>query len=73
MKYQDAVPAGSLPETGFIRLSQLMTIIPLSKPTILTMVKKGLFPAPVALSVGAKAWPVEKIRQYIAAMSQEGL
>jgi predicted DNA-binding transcriptional regulator AlpA len=54
-----------LPETGFIRLTQLLTFIPFSKSTVWLKVRQGTFPAPVKLSVRVTAWRVEDIREYI--------
>lgn len=55
----------SLPETGFIRLPRLLTLIPFSRSTLYLKVKQGTFPAPVKLSVRVAAWKVETIREYI--------
>jgi len=54
-----------LPETGFIRLSQLRTFIPFSKSTIWLKVRQGTFPPPVKLSARVTAWRVEDIRAFI--------
>lgn len=54
-----------LPETGFIRLRQLLTFIPVSKSKIWMDVKAGTFPAPIKLSARTTVWKTEVIRAYI--------
>lgn len=54
-----------LPETGFIRLNQLLKIIPVGKTTWWNGVKSGKFPKPVKLGARTTAWRVEDIRQFI--------
>ncbi len=65
-----------LPETGFLRLSQIIgnpkttppipAIIPVKKSTWWAGVKSGRFPKPIKLSKGVTVWRVEDIRAYIA-------
>ena len=64
-----------LPETGFLRLSQIISVtrdpaypslIPVSKTTWWEGVKTGRFPAPVKLGPRTTAWRVEDIRALIA-------
>ena len=64
-----------LPETGYVRLSQIVgnpkanppipPIIPISKSHLWNMVKDGRFPRPVKLSERCTAWTVESIRAFI--------
>jgi predicted DNA-binding transcriptional regulator AlpA len=56
---------GKLPETGFVRQSQLITFIPFSAATLWRKVKAAQFPAPVKLSAGITAWRVEDVRKWI--------
>lgn len=55
-----------LPETGFVRLSILLQLIPVSKSTWWAGVKSGRYPQPVR-TLGARitAWRVEDIRALI--------
>jgi len=56
----------SLPETGFVRLSQIIPrIIPISKSHWWAGVKDGRYPRPVKLSERCTAWRVEDIRALI--------
>ncbi len=55
-----------LPETGFVRLSTVLQLIPVSKSTWWAGVKSGRYPQPVR-TLGARitAWRVEDIRALI--------
>jgi predicted DNA-binding transcriptional regulator AlpA len=67
----------NLPETGFVRLRQLLgdrkadpplaPIIPVSKSTLWSWCKTGDFPKPVRLGPGTVAWRVEDIRAFMQA------
>jgi prophage regulatory protein len=64
----------TLPESGFLRLSQIVgnpktnipPIIPVSKSTWWAGVKTGRFPQPLKLSPGVTVWRAEDIRALIA-------
>lgn len=58
------IPA-SLPETGFLRLSQVVGFVPIGKSTVWARVREGTFPAPIKLSVRTAAWRAEDIRLFI--------
>ena len=55
-----------LPETGFLRLPQVLKVFPVSKSTWWAGVKEGRYPQPVKLSPKMTAWRVEDIRALIA-------
>lgn len=55
----------TLPETGFVRQSQLKGIIPFSATTLWRKVKANEFPQPVKLSAGVTAWRVEEVRAWM--------
>ena len=69
------VNAVSLPETGYLRLNQIVgnpkadppipPIIPISKASWWAGVKEGRFPAPVKLGPRTTAWRIEDIRRLI--------
>jgi len=61
----------TIPETGFVRLSQILTVIPLGKTSWWAGVKSGRFPKPVKLSVRCTAWKAEDIRNLIKQLSEE--
>ena len=64
-----------LPETGFLRLPQIIgdsrskppipAIIPVCKSTWYEGVKSGRYPKPVRISSRSSAWRVEDIRKLI--------
>lgn len=56
---------GELPEEGFVRLPQVLEVIPVSKSTWFRGIQAGKFPKPVKLGVRASAWRVEDIRSLI--------
>ncbi len=55
----------SLPETGFLRVKQVLEIIPISKSGWWAGCKSGRFPTPVKLSERVTVWRVEDIRDLI--------
>lgn len=69
-----------LPETGFLRLSQIIgdpaanppipSIIPVKKSCWWDGVKTGRFPTPVKVSARCTAWRVEDIRTLIEKLSE---
>ncbi len=71
-----------LPETGFLRLKQVIgdpkanppipAVIPVSKSTWWAGVKSGRFPQPVRIGPRSPAWRVEDIRELVARLNDEG-
>lgn len=62
----------TLPQTGFVRQSQLIpAIIPFSAATLWRKVKAGEFPAPVKLSQRVTAWKAEDVRAWIEKMGAQ--
>lgn len=59
-----------LPETGFVRLPQVLAVIPVGKSTWWAGVKARRFPAPVKLGRGVTAWRAEDIRLLIQQISE---
>jgi prophage regulatory protein len=59
-----------IPETGFLRLTQVLSVIPLGKTSWWLGVKTGRFPKPVKLSPRCTAWRAEDIRDLINKLSQ---
>jgi prophage regulatory protein len=56
----------TLPEVGYVRQRQLITIIPFSAATLWRKVAAKTFPAPVKLSENVTAWRVEDVRAWMA-------
>ncbi len=59
-----------LPETGFIRLANILKIIPIGKSTWWAGVKSGRFPQAIMLGERTTAWRVEDIRELIESKYQ---
>jgi prophage regulatory protein len=62
-----------LPDTGFVRLPDVLRVIPLGKTSWWKGVKSGRFPKPVKLSARCTAWRAEDIRELIQRLSRESL
>lgn len=60
-----------LPREGFVRLPQILAVIPISKSQFWLGVKNGRFPRPIKLGVKTTVWRVEDIRALIVRLSQE--
>ena len=59
----------TIPEIGFVRLSQILEVIPIGKTCWWEGVKTGRFPKPVKLSERCTAWRAEDVRQLIEQLS----
>jgi len=62
----------SIPTTGFLRLSQVLAIIPVSKSTWWAGVKTGRFPKPVKLGPRITAWRAADIAALVEGLGREG-
>ena len=60
---QNVAPA--LPEVGFLRLSEVLKLIPLSKSAWCRGVAEGRFPRPVKLTQRASAYRASDIRDLL--------
>jgi predicted DNA-binding transcriptional regulator AlpA len=56
-----------LPETGFLRLPQVLAFIPVGRSTLWAGIKQGKYPRPLKLSERITVWRAEDIREWIAA------
>lgn len=61
----DTSNRSTLPETGFIRLPQVLQLIPISKSSWWAGVKSGRYPAAVKLSERTTCWRSSDIRKLI--------
>lgn len=61
----------TLPETGFVRLPDVLKVFPVSRSTWWAGIKEGRYPAPVKLGVKMSAWRVDDIRNLITEMGGE--
>jgi prophage regulatory protein len=56
----------NLPETGFIRLSQILKVFPVGRSSFWAGIKTGKYPKPIKLSPRCAVWRVQDIRKLIA-------
>ena len=63
---QVSQPRPTLPDEGFVRLPQVLTVIPVSKSHWWSGIQAGKFPKGVKLGPKLTAWRVEDIRALIA-------
>lgn len=61
---ENLAPDG-LPYHGFVRLPQIMAILPVSRSTFLGWVQTGKFPKPHKIGPRASAWRVEDVRAVL--------
>ena len=61
----------SIPETGFLRLSQVLQIIPVSKSSWYAGVAEGRYPKPIPLGPRAKAYRASDIRELVGKLEAE--
>jgi len=62
-------PQFILPDTGYIRIKEVLKVIPVSKSTWWNGVKTGKFPASVKIGERITAWHVDDIRNYMQTLS----
>lgn len=62
----------TIPATGFLRLPQVLAIIPVSRSTWWAGCRSGKFPRPVKIGERCTAWRAEDIRELIARAGAEG-
>ena len=55
----------AIPETGYLRLPQVLAVFPVSRSTWWAGVKSGRYPQPVKLGERCTAWRAEEIRALI--------
>ena len=55
----------SIPSSGFLRLRQILEIVPISKSAWWEGCKTGRFPKPVKLGPRTTAWKVEDITALV--------
>jgi predicted DNA-binding transcriptional regulator AlpA len=54
-----------LPASGFLRLKQVLQIVPIGRSTLYQKMKGGTFPRAVKLGSRISAWRAEDIKKYI--------
>jgi len=64
-------PSPALPETGFLRLRQVLQFIPVGRSRWYEGVKTGEYPPPVNLGPRAKGYRVADIRALIDRINEQ--
>ena len=59
-----------LPSTGFVRLSTILKVIPVSKSTWWLGVKTGRFPKAIKFGPNTTVWRAEDIAQLISSSTE---
>ena len=62
----------TIPEDGFLRLTQILLLIPIGKSTWWAGVKSGRFPAAVKIGPRTTAWRISDIENLIAEIACQG-
>lgn len=57
-----------LPQVGFVRLPQILAVVPVSRSTWWAWVKSGKAPASRKLGPKITVWEVEKIRAFLSSI-----
>lgn len=61
-----------IPETGFLRLSQVLAIIPVGKSSWWRGCKSGIYPKPVKIGPRTTAWKAEEIVALVESLGSKG-
>jgi predicted DNA-binding transcriptional regulator AlpA len=61
----------TIPETGFVRLAQVLEVIPIGRTCWWEGVKSGRYPKPVKVSARCTAWKAEDIHSLIKRLSEQ--
>ena len=64
-------PQNRLEELGFLRLTEVLRLYPVSKSVWWAGVKSGKFPQPVKLSTRVTAWRASEIEQLLVRINQK--
>jgi prophage regulatory protein len=72
----DANDSNKLPQSGLVRIWQIIgskkrglpPILPVSKSTLWNWIKQGKWPPPIKLSARVSCWDVETVREALAAL-----
>ena len=70
-KPQTNADQASLPAEGYVRLPQILAVIPISKSAWWAGVRSGRYPRSIRLGSRTTAWKVDAIRQLIDRLGKE--
>jgi prophage regulatory protein len=69
---ESSMEVKEIPEVGFLRLAQVLELIPVGKTCWWEGVKSGRFPKPVKISPRCTAWRTDEILLLIKFLSEQG-
>ncbi|WP_421902246.1 helix-turn-helix transcriptional regulator [Maridesulfovibrio sp.] len=61
----------TLPETGFMRIDQILQFIPVSRSGWWKGIRDGVYPKGIKMGINVTAWRVEDIRKLIEELGSE--
>lgn len=64
------VTISRLTEPGFLRLKDVLSLVPLSRSAWYAGIQKGVYPAPVKIGARASAWRASDIRELLNRLSR---
>ena len=62
----------NLPQAGFVRIPQILSVIPISRSSWWAGVKSGRYPAPIKLGANTTVWKAEDIHALIRQIAEKG-
>lgn len=73
MTLSHSVSDGSYPaKHGFLRLKQVLELVPLSRSAWYEGIRKGVYPSPIKLGARASAWRASDIQNLLDRLSKQG-
>jgi len=61
----------NLPETGYVRLPQILLIFPISKSSWWAGIKKGIYPKGIKVGPRTTVWRIEDINKLFRSLNNE--
>ena len=65
------IKPGGLPQTGFVRLPQVLSVFPVSKSAWFQGIREGRYPKPVKLSKRTSGYRVSDVRELLASVEED--
>jgi predicted DNA-binding transcriptional regulator AlpA len=64
--------SSQIPSVGFLRLPQVLAVIPVSRSSWWAGVKTGKYPQPIKLGANTTVWSAEDIHALIKKVAEKG-
>ena len=59
----------ALPDVGFVRLPQILRVLPIGRSSWWAGIRVGKYPSPIKIGPRVSAWKVEDIKALLAALA----